>query len=684
LLAGSAGSGKTSIALLFLLHSLLTAGPNAAACFVSASRAQALDAARRFRALWRLAGGGFCFPDPGVIVASPETAAALSPLKDLKFGALFAAAADLREAFGDEGVLSRVRAAAFDEAPLADPDGRAGAAAEAALGRAVLEAWRRRAGGLAPLRVLAAGGPGLAVDKALAGILSHKNSPWGRELAPPVVVAERAAGAEPVDLRFQPSSAKARFRAFGLRELAGPDLCPEKITLDAARGSNFKNIAVGWLPRREKVIYASPAAPVLYGFAKFVTELGRSEAGSVANCPSYLSALEGALAREGAAPADAEYYLGMCRRGVFFHYELLGALSRALMLEGFREFQPEGLEPFVLCSTGSLAWGVPVPARALFLDAVFWPKTGRGGAVSMELMDPRLAAGLLGRLACGQGGGGGPRPLALVNWPMWRGFEKSGRFQFAARKNKLLSLFAGGSAPEERGGPAAAAREGPPALADELILGGLWHASAMRGGGAVGAAGVLRFLGNTPSARGWIARDPSKNPSRLANLIDSRLRLAAESLPGLVLGGGANGAGAGESGGGSAAAAGKSGGGSGAAAGESGAGAGAAGSGGKGPRGLRPGPLLAELLARRAEPASVAALLALCGGFPADSEWRGPELSGLAAALLAPVAACLRECLPRAFQPPPGAGGGGPRPRNAQRPAAVVFPGKVPGLHQPP
>jgi hypothetical protein len=409
-----------------------------------------------------------------------------------------------------------------------------------------------------------------------------------------------------------------------LEALSDPGLFPSSFILDDSRGSNFKNIAAGWAALRKRVVYASPASAVLFGFVKFILDGGRSPVGSAAESPWLIEAMEARLKEDGLSLKDQAYYLRHFRMGVFFHHELLSPVANAMMLEAFRRLEPERNEPFVLATSGSLAYGATIPASALLMDAVFWPRRRLDGAVSMELMDPGFLVSFIGRVSPGKGEG--ERPLAFINWPMWRDFSKGDRRSFSVRRGKMASLFRGGDKAEA--GPfelhssfhhAKHFKElkDYPLPLQELFLHGLHHASRLKRMGQVKLADVLEFLEETVIGRSFVSRRPAENTAELANRMANYYGGLSSAFSGLVaeeerirIGSG------------------------------------------RLRLRHRAGPVLQGLVGRRVDPVSLLELARAAEGFPEDSPWRGPALYGLAGLVLSPLARTMQECFPRSFHLP--------------------------------
>jgi hypothetical protein len=417
---------------------------------------------------------------------------------------------------------------------------------------------------------------------------------------------------------FQASYSKARFRAVSLRDLADPDSSPATLTLDNARGSNFKNIAVGWVAPHRKIVYASPATTVLYGFVKFLFEVGRATAPSVEANERLIFALEESLKSDGVSQEDLDYYLRVFRHGIFFHYGHLGALTNSLMLEAFRRLVPGRHEPFVLAATDTLAYGVGTGASALFLDSIFWPRTRMDGSVAMEVMEPAFAMNYRGRVSAPAGPAA---PLTLINWPMWKGYERSDGPQFAGRKNKLLGLFEGDAVTSV--GPFDAHHYldftraldsvwAYPVPLQELFLQGLHHAAALNNGGDVKLSDILAFLENTLSINDFLTRDPERNRKDLTSRMAEYYTFASGLFSGRIVG--------------------------------------PAGPGGQ--DGWTAGEALPQILLKKVDPLSLRDLESFIEEFPDDSDWRGPGLFGTMAVIVISLTKCMHRHFPRAFHLP--------------------------------
>ncbi|MDR2340067.1 MAG: hypothetical protein LBF40_08045, partial [Deltaproteobacteria bacterium] len=631
LATGPAGSGKGLLGLLFLAHHW---GKGGSVCHVASSRAAALDQARAFCEFI----GDFLPERPlqpdDVLFLAPGTDAWGDPHALRAASAVFVAACDCQRAFLDEGFVSGLMAVAIHGIHRVC-DTQDGVPLDLCLARLALEAWVRRRDKLEPLRIMALSHREISEDKVLISALSLRNSPFGKVVLPPLVLTGtlgKVPSCEPV---FQASYSKARFRALGLSDLKDPGLSPASFLLDNSRGSNFKNIAVGWMSPHGKVVYSSPATTVLFGFVKFVYENGRSKVASVKERPGLLEALGDSLAADGIAAADREYYLNLFLHGMFFHYELLGDLSNAIMLEAFRTLSPERNEPFIMSATGTLAYGPETGASALFLDAIFWPRRGLSGTLSMELMDQGFASSYLGQLTPPERGAS----LAFVNWPMWNGYEKADRFQFGQRKGKLACLFQPtgpiGLGPYLVGTYLDFQRrlshlsDYPPAV-QEFFLHALHHATSKRRHGNSGNNGhnearpadMAEYLMNTLTVRDFLDKAPA-GASDLANRLINYYGLVHSLCPGLLLKETRDRL-KGESkpnGKGSTLTYGR-------------------------------GELLGPMLERRVDLGSLLALRAFFSEFPEESSWRGPALMGLAALLAIPLCRGVREGFPRAFHLP--------------------------------
>ncbi|MDR2405656.1 MAG: hypothetical protein LBE27_04735 [Deltaproteobacteria bacterium] len=619
LVTGPVGTGKSGLGLIFLLRGLLNAyddrkSPYKNVCYIAPSRAQALEGARCFLDLANILG--CAINSQKIHVIRPES----KELPKGDIGALFVSYEDSLGLLMDAGYLDSLGAVVVDELlKVTDPKG--GSSLDLLLSGLIMEGWLRRKERLRPLKIMALSHEALEREKAFVGILSHRDSPLGSPVIKPLELRPEKPQSPQHSVLFQASYAKARFRAVSLHDLSRKSIMPQDFLLDNSRGSNFKNIAIGWVPGHRKIVYSSPAAAVLYGFSKFVMELGRTEVESIKES-SFTERLLMAFEKEPVSDADREYYLRLFQRGVFFHYANLGTLTKALMLKAFRVLSPEKNEPFVLMADGTLAFGLRLPASAMFLDAIFWPKEHLDGSVSMELCERSFILNYMGRLTAEDPGS---KSLVFINWPIWRGFENSDRHHFELRKNRLTSLFSQEQPPFiniELLGYLDFSRQilslhDYPLSLQELFLTGLNQALKLKKSKEVKISEIVEQLLNGYSVRSFVEKDRPANISDLSNRINSYFTELSEPFPGMV-------------------------------------------------------PIIKKprtgakkismrfksddgvtlMLKHKVDPASLLTLASFLEAFPPDSIWQESEHFGLMVLLMVPLIKCLERYLPRVFHLP--------------------------------
>jgi hypothetical protein len=214
-------------------------------------------------------------------------------------------------------------------------------------------------------------------------------------------------------------------------------LSGEELILDSA-AIKFIQALDGWLPGHEKVIFASYSGSSLTAFAKRAMDFGRSMVPSVIEDGFWLKELRVSLERSGARDQNIKYFLNAASYGIFFHFSGLGRDTRRLMAEGYRAFTPVKYEPFILCATETIAYGVNLPADALFLENINWPRSRHKRISSMEPLTTNEYRNLVGRVGRHGHIKPGIIPTVIVNWPLGRSAKS--RQTFGKKREEIAAI----------------------------------------------------------------------------------------------------------------------------------------------------------------------------------------------------------------------------------------------------
>jgi hypothetical protein len=227
---------------------------------------------------------------------------------------------------------------------------------------------------------------------------------------------------------IQPTNPSYRFRPIHVGRINESTLDRFDLVLDK-ENLRFIQALDGWLPGHEKIIFASYSATSLNAFAKRAMDFGRSKVPSIVEDPTWLDDLRVSLVRSGARDSNIEYFLNAARYGIFFHYSGLGRETRKLMAEGYRVFTPVKYEPFILCATETISYGVNLPADALFLENINWPRSRYRHNYSIEPLTTNEYKNLVGRVGRHGHIKMGIIPTVVVNWILGKGANNLDIFQ---------------------------------------------------------------------------------------------------------------------------------------------------------------------------------------------------------------------------------------------------------------
>ncbi|MDR2199484.1 MAG: hypothetical protein LBR53_08540 [Deltaproteobacteria bacterium] len=586
-------------------------------CFIAPGRVQRRRAWENFLELSSLSNT-FELSQNDVIIFPPREGEPQASPGDDSVRAVFVSYEDCGPLLLDGDFLKNLSAVVIDDfSVLRDP--LSGWAPDAALAMLSVLSAERRLTGKSPLRLMLTGRSSQDEARELERILSLKNSPRGPVVAAPLKLESAKSLKAPARVAIQATCPEARFRALTLKELRDPKLAPADFLLDGYRGSNFKNIVTGWLPGEEKVVYASPASKVLFGFTKFILEMGRGEVDSVSAAVGLTERLANVLKGEGFSREDGEFHLEFFRRGIFHYCGFMGERLRLLMLEAFRSLAPLKNEPFILAGDSALSEISDFPASSLFLDGIFWSKSRLDSSVGMEIAEYDFVEGFRRSLLDREG----KPPLLLINWHVWRGFDKNDLYQFSFRKNKLFRLFSSERA-EERGGTELETALGgpgrrkklselPPPL-ERFFLAALGCSLKLGKGAPAKLSGMTRFLDNTRAGGSLLSQNRSKNAANLANSLFSYYGLVTELFPGVFF--------------------------------EE---IRVKGRDGRIKLRYREGELLAPLLSRNLDVQTFGELKEFLDDIPSESKWREPSLFALLVLLLIPLLKSFQGDFPRVF-----------------------------------
>jgi hypothetical protein len=418
---------------------------------------------------------------------------------------------------------------------------------------------------------------------------------------------------------IQPTSPRARARPFHVGRISDPALSPADFLLDREGGMKFMGALDGWMPGHEKIIYASCSGVSLTAFARRAVErFGRSPVPGVVEDGFFLRELEDSLVRSGAREKATRFYVEAAAKGVFFHLSGLSRETRRLMADGYRKFEPVPREPFILCATETISYGVNLPADALFLENVAWPRSRYRNACTIESLTPNEFRNLVGRVGRHGHMKPGVIPTVVVNWPL--GKSLGSQEIFSRRREALAELTSSTPASEidcrdlqrHLMLPTAPRLSDYPGPVGRFYLLAFLYASRRAGGGPVSAREVAGFLAETYTARSLFRGGDASARAGLLSGISGFLGHLAREFGSLAA--------------------------------ES----------SRGPQGPKylPGSLSLNLARNGTAPSTLKDLDSLLGGFAKGSDWLSPALYGLRTLLAVPLLPEMRDIFVRVFSDP--------------------------------
>ncbi|MDR2405655.1 MAG: DEAD/DEAH box helicase [Deltaproteobacteria bacterium] len=468
LATGPTGTGKTLLGTFALINECLER--KQPVIYLGPTRMLVEDAAQEFKRLLTmlekgLGKGVVLIKRDDIIVSTGETFQDDARIANGDFRAAFVVYEKVSNFFIGSDLVKHLGMALIDELHMLG-DRTRGGSLDATLARLVFESRTRALRSENPLRVICLSTGAMAEDETILSLLSSEceegaseenlggglvtsalNS-LGAKDGSPSPASPRSSKRPPLVLSVyerpqrllmyvQPTASRYRFRPIHVSRLQDR-LELSDLILDQGEGMSFENTLDGWIPGHEKLIYASYSWNSLLSFVNKMLRLGRSIVSSIEKDSFFLKDLELSLVRSGFSERTRDFYLRCAERGIFFHFSGLEKETRRLMAEGYRRFRPVSLEPFILCATETISYGVNLPADALFLETVMWPRSRFDRFYSIESLTNNEFKNLVGRVGRHGHIKPGIIPTVVVNWKMGR--DSTLRKVFPERKRDMERL----------------------------------------------------------------------------------------------------------------------------------------------------------------------------------------------------------------------------------------------------
>jgi hypothetical protein len=579
-ICGPTGTGKTLLGTFALINTALEG--KAPVMYLGPTRMLVEDAALEFvRVLSNLekeAGGNTLLPRKDILVSTGETFFDDGRLALGDFKAAFVVYEKVSNFFLSSDLIRHLSLALVDELHMIGDRVRGGPL-DATLARLLVEARRRIAKKEPPLRLMCLSTGAMAGDKCLLELMdlagaskkaamkaenqAQKSAPLlpgvsainrqGPSSDPPEApLRERKEQKGPLVLSvygrpqrlltyIQPTSQSNRFRPFHVERIFEASLASEDFILDRVPGVSFQRTLDGWLPGHAKVIYASYSAGSLSSFAMRAMEFGRGKVPEIQEDSFFLEDLYVSLTRSGAKDKNIEFYMKAASCGIFFHFSVLGRDTRRLMADAFRRFTPLPYEPFILCATETISYGVNLPADALFLEDVNWPRSRYKNSYNREPLTTNEFRNLVGRVGRHGHIKVGIIPTVIVNWALGKAAHSPEIF--SQKREELASICS--SAPVLTIDchqlqkylivkPTKFLTDYPGPVGRFFQL-GLLHASALKGGRAVTAKEVASFLTNTYTVKSFLMEEPESRATSFTQNLSQYFSILKKSFGDKVL-----------------------------------------------------------------------------------------------------------------------------------------------------
>ncbi|MDR1166210.1 MAG: DEAD/DEAH box helicase family protein [Deltaproteobacteria bacterium] len=535
MICGPTGTGKTLLGTFALMNECLERGRPVV--YLGPTRMLVEDAALEFTrilgAVEKEVGQRDLIPRDDILVSTGEAFANDARIARGDFRVAFVVYEKVSNFFLGSDLLQSLSMALVDELHMLGDRNRGGAL-DATLGRVIIESAARARAGATPLRLICLSTGAMAEDKTLRELLEGP----GQEAPLSLSVNERP---QRLLIYIQPTSPSLRCRAFHVGRLADPALTPADFVLDVGRGAKFIHALDGWLPGHEKVIYASYDGAALVAFAQRVLSFGRQRVPEMAQDGHWLEELRRSLVRYGVEEGNMEFFLSCAQKGIFFHYSGLGRETRRLMAEGYRRFRPAPYEPFILCATETISYGVNLPADALFLENVSWPRNRFDNSFSIEALTTNEFRNLVGRVGRHGHIRPGLIPTVIINFPLGKALKDQNSFR---RKREELANVSS-STPTLRidcedikrsllSGPRRRLEEYPGPLGRFYLL-ALLHAHAIAQKRPVTLGAIANFLENTYLIRSFAESGKAGRGKILATNLRAYYRHLAENFGDLLV-----------------------------------------------------------------------------------------------------------------------------------------------------
>ncbi|MDR2352789.1 MAG: DEAD/DEAH box helicase [Deltaproteobacteria bacterium] len=663
LLCGPTGTGKTLLGTLALINECLERG--SPVVYLGPTRMLVEDAALEFlriiEAIENEVGHNLINRDD-ILISTGEAFLHDNRIALGDFRAAFVVYEKVSNFFLSSNLLDYISLALVDELHMLG-DRTRGGALDATLGRLLIESIDRREKNRPPLRVIGLSTGAIATDKILldlfGGAPGFDKTPFPDlpEQSPVSEVRTNfSAGAkvrsdisegfgkghtlkslDPAGLRvplsplllsvyerpqrlliyIQPTPPGVLCQAFHVGRASDPHLDLDHLVLQKSEGKKFMDTLEGWIPGHERVIYASYSGGSLGKFARWILSKGRSEIKEMLEEENWLSDLEKSLIRYGVEDNNVQFFLNCAKRGVFFHYSGLGRETRRKMAEGFRNFRPIPYEPFVLCATETIAYGVNLPADAIFLENINWPRSRYDRSLAIETLTTNEFRNLVGRVGRHGHIRPGIIPTVVINWSIGKTYEDS--YFFQAKREEMANIVS--SVPilaidcrelkmQLQAYPKKSLSHYPSPVEKFYIL-ALLHTYAISNNKPVTVNQVYEFLENTYNVRSFLRSGSAEETRRLKRNLKNYYDLLHKHFEQLVVLKSSS-----------------------------------------GPRGLEryePKELLLNFAKNGTNPISVTELTLLIKGFSPNNLWNDPKFFGLKCLIMAPILLENRQNFMRPF-----------------------------------
>lgn len=378
ILQGTAGTGKTTLGRLMMLHALLN-DPAPHIVYMGPTRMLVEEAYEKFRTLvGELARESrFSFLDVGsILISTGERAEDDERIGRGDFRVLFIVYEKLNNFFYDNRLNSLLTLVMVDEVQMLGDNSRGGIL-DVLLSRLCREARERAADvhACSPLRLIICTTEAFSLREQFR-LEVRIPGRLHRESRAPIVLEDKRRML-PVSTWYQHVSSKRESFPVFLgrskeRKVRGSSGVQRNVCLVARKGRKDRRQAwlTEWMWGHQKVLYISPSPLMMIFLAKRLCK----------DRPVIFADEEWAtrffsLLRENELHEDCCRILVECaRKGVFFNFSTMGHRARQMSVDKYCELPVMEGVPLITFATSTIMYGVNLPADLLILWSLKWPR----------------------------------------------------------------------------------------------------------------------------------------------------------------------------------------------------------------------------------------------------------------------------------------------------------------------